>query len=164
MLFDLLPLRIVPALIMGSLIYFMCGLQWKPALFLHFLLILLLFNCVTALVCMTISTVIRQSNSLANLVAIVTLIFFTLFQGAMINFGAGGHPASASCATQRIGLPPMSRVRATTDALPMWIGWVTFLSPFRFALNSLMVNEFDGLVIYFDPLGVDVRGRPSEQA
>ena len=46
----------------------------------------------------------------------------------------------------------------------MWIGWVTFLSPFRFALNSLMVNEFDGLVIYFDPLGVDVRGRPSEQA
>ena len=40
----------------------------------------------------------------------------------------------------------------------MWIGWVTFLSPFRFALISLMVNEFDGLVIYFDPLGVDVRG------
>ena len=91
-LFDLLPLRIVPALIMGSLIYFMCGLQWKPALFLHFLLIILLFNCVTALVCMTISTVIRQSNSLANLVAIVTLIFFTLFQGAMINFGAAGAP------------------------------------------------------------------------
>ena len=43
------------------------------------------------------------------------------------------------------------------DALPGWISWITFLSPFRFALNSLMVNEFDGLLIYFDPLGVEVR-------
>jgi len=43
------------------------------------------------------------------------------------------------------------------DALPLWIGWVTYLSPFRFAYNSLMVNEFDGLLIYFDPLGVEVR-------
>ena len=133
MLFDLLPLRIVPALIMGSLIYFMCGLQWKPALFLHFLLILLLFNCVTALVCMTISTVIRQSNSLANLVAIVTLIFFTLFQGAMINFGACVHPASALCATQRSGLPrqfacPGHRRRpAHVD----WLGHLPLAVPLR---------------------------------
>jgi hypothetical protein len=46
------------------------------------------------------------------------------------------------------------------DALPGWIEWVTYLSPFRFALNSLMVNEFDGLLIYFDPFGVDVRTGP----
>jgi hypothetical protein len=86
-LFDLLPLRVLPALVLGSLVYLMCGLQWTPALFGHFLLVLVLFHMVTALVCIAISTVIRQSTSLANLVAIVTLIFFTLMQGAMINFG-----------------------------------------------------------------------------
>lgn len=90
-LFDLLPLRVVPALVLGALVYLMCGLQWAPALFGHFLLVLVLFHMVTALVCIAISTVIRQSTSLANLVAIVTLIFFTLMQGAMINFGTLWH-------------------------------------------------------------------------
>ena len=44
-----------------------------------------------------------------------------------------------------------------TDALPSWIAWLTYLSPFRYALNSLMVNEFDNLLIVFDPPGVTVR-------
>ena len=80
-------------MLLGALVYFMCGLQWAPPLFMHFLLVLMLFNFTTSLVCMTISTVIRRSNSLANLVAIITLIFFTLFQGAMINFGAHARAA-----------------------------------------------------------------------
>jgi len=101
---------------MGSLVYFMCSLQWKPELFVHYLLILVLFNCVTALVCMTISTVIRHSTSLANLVAIITLLFFTLFQGAMINFGAAGGrqpavvPGRGRGTQSRSRAPPFSRL------------------------------------------------------
>ena len=44
-----------------------------------------------------------------------------------------------------------------TAELPGYLAWITFVSPFRFAYNSLMVNEFDGLVLLFDPYGIEVR-------
>jgi hypothetical protein len=88
-LFDALPLRILPTMILGTLVYFMCGLQWAVPLYFHFVLILILFNIVTALICLTISALVRR-NSLANLAAIVLLLFFSLFQGVFLNFGLQG--------------------------------------------------------------------------
>ena len=85
-MFDALPLRIIPALVMGALTYFMCGLQWSLALFFHYLLILVLFHCTTTLICFCISSVVLNT-SLANLVAIMVLTFFALFQGILLNFG-----------------------------------------------------------------------------
>lgn len=47
LLFDLIPLRIVPAIVMGCISYWMIGLNSTMATFLKFLLILVLFNIST---------------------------------------------------------------------------------------------------------------------
>ena len=128
-LFDSVPLRALNALITGATVYYLAGLQDSLFLFGHLIGILIMFNIITGLICLTIAAVI-PNQSLANLVAIVFLLFLMLFQGAMINL----------------------------QELPGYVAWITFISPFRFAYNSLMVNEFDGLVILFDPYeGMEVR-------
>lgn len=86
-LYDALPLRTVPAILLGSLVYFLAGLQNDMALFGHFLAVCVMFNIITALVCITIGTLI-STMALANLIAIITLLFMMLFQGAMINLCA----------------------------------------------------------------------------
>ena len=85
-IFDLLPLRIIPAVVIGCLVYAMAGLQRDYVLFGYYLLVLVLFNIITTLICMTIASIFRNV-SLANLVSIITLMFFMLFQGAMLNLG-----------------------------------------------------------------------------
>jgi len=83
-LFDLFPLRILPTLILGSVVYVMAGLKYSWLNFGTYLGVLLLFSCTTTLLCIAIATLARNI-SLANLVSIITLLFCMLFQGAMIN-------------------------------------------------------------------------------
>ena len=145
-LFDLFPLRILPTLILGSVVYVMAGLKYSWLNFGTYLGVLLLFSCTTTLLCIAIATLARNI-SLANLVSIITLLFCMLFQGAMINirefffflfffscyFGSGSFISYLA-------------------SLPNYLAWLTYMSPFRFALNSLLVNEMDGLAIWFDPI------------
>jgi len=121
--FDLIPLRIIPTFMMGSLVYFMANLQHDLTKYGYFILVLILFNLTTTLICLSIATAVKNL-SLANLLTIITLLFLMMFQGILINF----------------------------DDLPMSKEWMTFISPFRFALNSLLVNELDGINIWFDPI------------
>ena len=86
-LFDAIPLRAIPTMITGVLVYFLTGMQPDPALFGYFILITVMFSIITALICIAIAAIVAN-QALANLVAIVTLLFMMLFQGAMINLGA----------------------------------------------------------------------------
>jgi ABC-type multidrug transport system permease subunit len=35
---------------------------------------------------------------------------------------------------------------ANPDAIPKWIGWIQYISPIRYGLESLVVNEFDNRI------------------
>ena len=115
-IFDALPLRVLPGVVMGALVYFMCGLQAGIMLFFHFLLVLILFNLVTSLVCLTISALIRR-NSLANLAAIIVLLVMALFQGALLNIGALTSPRFATWLAD----PPHASRSAHDQSRGAWV-------------------------------------------
>eukprot|EP00732_Lithocolla_globosa_P001710 Lithocolla_globosa_v1_NODE_916_length_3084_cov_13.984483.p1 type:complete len:960 gc:universal NODE_916_length_3084_cov_13.984483:2956-77(-) len=123
-IFHLFPLRLLPTLIMGSVVYLMASLQQKWQLFLWYLLVLVLFSFVTSLICLTMS-MLTHNPSLANFCSVILLLFMALFQGVLVSL----------------------------DSLPSYIAWVSYVSPFRYAMNTLMVNELDYLEdLYMDPL------------
>jgi len=148
-LFDLFPLRILPCLILGSVVYVMAGLKYNWFNFGVYLGVLLLFTVCTTLLCISIATVTRNL-SLANLISIIALLFCMLFQGAMINI------RKPLCVCVVCFFASYSFIFFffffSSASLPPYLAWITYFSPFRFALNSLLVNELDGLSIWFDPI------------
>ncbi|KAF7729016.1 hypothetical protein EC973_005047 [Apophysomyces ossiformis] len=67
-LFDILPLRVLPPLVMGSVSYYMIGLNPAISVFGKFLLVLILFNLSAAGLCLCFATAFK-SVSAANLLA-----------------------------------------------------------------------------------------------
>lgn len=127
LIFDLVPLRIIPALIVGSIAYWMIGLVPQAANFLKFLLILVLFNCAAALFCMSIAAAVGNQGT-ANLICSIFMLFSMLFGGFLINL----------------------------SNIPKALSWIQYLSIFRYATEALAVNEaadsyivddFDGIPI-----------------
>ncbi|KAF9583604.1 hypothetical protein BGW38_009068 [Lunasporangiospora selenospora] len=112
LLFDLIPLRVVPALCLGTISYFMIGLTAEAEAFLKFLLILVLFNISTAMFCLVIAAGVR-STGVASLASSIAMLFMMLFGGFMINQGK----------------------------IPAALTWIQYLSMFKYGFESLAVNE-----------------------
>ena len=73
-LFDILPLRIIPPIVFGGIIYAWIGLVPEVATFWKFMLTLVLFNLTTATVILLLS-IAFASTSVANLVGTLILLF-----------------------------------------------------------------------------------------
>jgi hypothetical protein len=73
-LFDILPLRVVPPLVYGSIVYARVGLVSDVGTFWKFMLTLVLFNLTTASVVLTIS-VAFASLGVATLVGTLVMLF-----------------------------------------------------------------------------------------
>ena len=73
-LFDILPLRVVPPLVFGSIIYGLVGLVPEVATFWKFMLTLILFNLATASVILLLS-IAFASVSVASLVGTLIMLF-----------------------------------------------------------------------------------------
>ena len=73
-LFDILPLRIVPPLVYGAIVYRLVGLVPEPVTFWKFLLTLVLFNLCTATSILLIS-IAFESTSVANLVGNLFMLY-----------------------------------------------------------------------------------------
>ena len=86
-IFDIIPLRIIPPIIMGSVIYPMVGLEPHWANFLKFILILVLFNLSAAAICLFIGIVFKEA-SVANLVGSLVMLFSLLLAGLLLNHGS----------------------------------------------------------------------------
>jgi ABC-type multidrug transport system ATPase subunit len=82
--FDIVPLRLIPPLIMGAIVYPMTGLipQWPE--FLKFILFLVLFNLAAAGVCLFLGIVFKN-GSVANLLGSLVMLFSLLFSGFLLN-------------------------------------------------------------------------------
>ena len=73
-LFDILPLRVVPPILFGGIVYGLVGLVPTVAAFWKFVLVLVLFNLTTASVILLIS-VACESTSVANLCGTLVILF-----------------------------------------------------------------------------------------
>lgn len=85
--FDLVPLRLIPPIILGVIVYPMTGLnpQWPE--FFKFVLILVLFNLAAAAICLTVGIVFKDGG-VANLVGSLVMLFSLLFAGLLLNHDA----------------------------------------------------------------------------
>lgn len=83
-MFDIVPLRMIPPLILGAIIYPMTGLIPAWPEFLKFMLFLVLFNLAAAAVCLFIGIVFKNGG-VANLIGSLVMLFSLLFAGFLLN-------------------------------------------------------------------------------
>ncbi|KAF9175294.1 hypothetical protein BGX20_006981 [Mortierella sp. AD010] len=112
LLFDLIPLRVIPSLFLGCISYFMIGLSPVVVTFFKFLLILVLFNVSTAMFCLVIAAGVKTTG-IASLASSIVMLFMMLFGGFMIN----------------------------SSNIPAALTWIQYLSMFKYGFEALAVNE-----------------------
>ncbi|KAK3330063.1 hypothetical protein B0H66DRAFT_508897 [Apodospora peruviana] len=125
--FDIVPLRIIPPILLGAIIYPMTGLVAEPGKFFIFILVLVLFNLAAAAICLFIGIVCKDSG-VANLIGSLVMLFSLLFAGLLLNHNA--IPAAA-----------------------IWLQW---LSIFHYGFEALIVNEVTALTLVDRKHGIDI--------
>lgn len=126
-LFDIVPLRIIPPILMGIIIYPMTGLKADAGHFFTFILVLVLFNLAAAAICLFIGIVCKD-NSVANLIGSLVMLFSLLFAGLLLN----------------------------QEKIPDGAKWLQWLSIFHYAFESLIVNEVSKLTLVDKKYGLDI--------
>ncbi|KAJ8656456.1 hypothetical protein O0I10_007779 [Lichtheimia ornata] len=123
LLFDLIPLRVFPPLLMGSTSYYMIGLNPTGTVFGKFLLVLVLFNLSAVGLCLCFATAIKNLAS-ANLFSNLVMLFSMLFGGFLLN----------------------------KDHIPSFLSWLKYLSFFNYGYEALIVNELKDLTLRDDTI------------
>ncbi|OSX57659.1 hypothetical protein POSPLADRAFT_1185639 [Postia placenta MAD-698-R-SB12] len=126
-LFDIAPLRVIPPLIYGAIVYGLVGLVPTAPAFWKFILTLVLFNLTTASVILLLS-IAFASTSVASLIGTLIMLFNLLFAGLLIN-------------------------RQTLGTTWEWLNLVSF---FHAAFEALSVNELRYLQLKENKYGVDI--------
>jgi ABC-type multidrug transport system ATPase subunit/ABC-type multidrug transport system permease subunit len=126
-IFDIVPLRIIPPIIMGSIIYPMTGLVPDWPHFLKFILVLVLFNLAAAGICLFIGIVCKD-QSVASLIGSLVMLFSLLFAGLLLNH----------------------------NAIPESALWLQAISIFHYGFESLIVNEVTYLTLVDRKYGLDI--------
>lgn len=91
-IFDIIPLRLIPPIIMGIIVYPMVGLTPAWAEFFKFILVLVLFNLAAAAICLFIGIVFKDGG-VAQLIGSLVMLFSLLFAGLLLNHDAIPKPA-----------------------------------------------------------------------
>ncbi|KAH8816463.1 ABC transporter-like protein [Xylogone sp. PMI_703] len=126
-LFDIIPLRIIPPIIMGSIIYPMTGLVADFPHFFKFILVLVLFNLAAAAICLFIGIVCKDQG-VASLIGSLVMLFSLLFAGLLLNH----------------------------DAIPKSALWLQTLSIFHYGFEALIVNEVTYLTLVDKKYGLNI--------
>jgi ABC-type multidrug transport system permease subunit len=85
-IFDVIPLRVLPPIVMGVILYPMVGLVPGLSEFGAFLLVLILFNLTSAAICLFIG-IIFEETGVASLIGSLVMLFSLLFAGLLLNHG-----------------------------------------------------------------------------
>ncbi|KAK3335972.1 hypothetical protein B0T19DRAFT_24699 [Cercophora scortea] len=126
-IFDVVPLRIIPPILLGAIVYPMTGLVAEADKFFIFMLVLVLFNLAAAAICLFIGIVCKD-GSVANLIGSLVMLFSLLFAGLLLNHNA---------------IPPAA----------LWLQW---LSIFHYGFEALIVNEVVELTLIDNKYGLDI--------
>ncbi|KAK4241540.1 hypothetical protein C8A03DRAFT_41028 [Achaetomium macrosporum] len=126
-LFDIIPLRIIPPILLGAIVYPMTGLVAEVDKFLVFMLVLVLFNLAAAAICLFIGIVCKDGG-VANLIGSLVMLFSLLFAGLLLNH----------------------------NAIPKSALWLQWLSIFHYGFEALIVNEVTQLTLIDHKIGIDI--------
>ncbi|SPO06139.1 related to ABC transporter protein [Cephalotrichum gorgonifer] len=126
-LFDIIPLRITPPILMGAIVYPMTGLVPDLDHFAKFILVLVFFNLAAAAICLFIGIVCKDGG-VANLIGTLIMLFSLLFAGLLLNH----------------------------NAIPKAAVWLQALSIFHYAFESLIVNEVVSLTLVDNKYGINI--------
>lgn len=125
--FDILPLRILPPIILGAIIYPMVGLNASWESFFKFILVLVLFNLAAAAICLFVGIVFKDLG-MANLVGSLVMLFSLLLAGLLLNH----------------------------DSIPKGALWLQTISIFHYGFEALIVNEVRYLSLTEHKFGLDI--------
>lgn len=126
LLFDILPLRVIPPFLLGSIVY-PVGLIPEVQAFWKLIFVLVLFSLAASSLVLFISLSIKDA-AVANLVGSLSMLFSLLFAGLLIN----------------------------RDRIPYGLGWLQHLSFFHAAYEALIVNELRKLSLKEHKYGIDI--------
>jgi len=127
-IFDVVPLRLIPTIIVSSITYWMAGLAADPAHFFKFLFILALYTLVMTLFNFLLGTAINNGG-IAILLSALSALYQMTFAGFFVHLSS---------------IPPVLR-------------WLQWLCPLKYTLEALSVNEVgSGLLIQDVLQGVPV--------
>ncbi|CED84267.1 Transporter, ABC superfamily (Breast cancer resistance protein) [Phaffia rhodozyma] len=126
-LFDIIPLRVIPSILLGCIVYSTVGLVPTLTEFWKFILTLVLFNLATASVVLFISVAVAN-NGVASLAGSLVMLFNLLFGGLLMNY--------------------------SLSSLPVRI--LMNFSFFHAAFEALLVNELRSIQLKDHKYGVDL--------
>ncbi|KAG0207816.1 hypothetical protein BGX33_006623 [Mortierella sp. NVP41] len=126
-MFDIVPLRVIPPMLMGLIIYNMVGLVEGWTEFAKFFLVLVLFNIVASGICLMIG-IMFEAVGVANLMSSLVMLFSMLFGGLLLN----------------------------KESIPEYLSWLQKLSFFNFAFEALLVNEITFLQLIQKEYGLEI--------
>lgn len=121
-IFDIVPLRLIPPILLGCIVYPMVGLVPAWPEFFKFILIIVLFNLAAAAICLFIGIVFRDTG-VANLIGSLVMLFSLLFAGLLLNHSMSIHS---------FGCRGRAQADWWTDAIPkaaLWLQDVSLLYP-----------------------------------
>jgi ABC-type multidrug transport system ATPase subunit/ABC-type multidrug transport system permease subunit len=127
-LFDVVPLRLIPTIIVSTITYWMAGLAPDAAHFFKFLLILVLYTLAMTLFNFLLGTLFRNGG-IAILLSALTALYQMTYAGFFVHL----------------------------DSIPPVLRWLQWLCPLKYCLEALSVNEVgSGLMIQDTLQGVPV--------
>ncbi|ORC89274.1 ABC transporter [Trypanosoma theileri] len=130
-LVDIVPLRIVPAMVLASLIYFPMGLRVDDGVhFFWFIVVVILFSVCITLVVLCIG-ILTGSFGAAALLSSVVILWNFVFGGFLVQ----------------------------SETVPKALHPFQAISPFFLTFEALLVNELDGQACTFAP--TDETGKPA---
>lgn len=124
---DVLPLRVLPPVILISILYPLVGLTMEHNGFLKTILVLVLFNVAIASEVLIVGIVIREPGT-STMLGVLILLFSLLFAGLFIN----------------------------SEDLKVEIKWLEWISIFHYAYEALAINEVKDLILKEKKYGLSI--------
>eukprot|EP00121_Abeoforma_whisleri_P009640 Awhi_evm3s8867 len=118
LLFDTVILRVIPPVILGTILYFMMNMRHGVFHFLSFILTLILCNLAASSICLLIGMAI-SNRSVALLVSSLVMLWSLALTNIFNN----------------------------SKLMPAWVAWLHYVSFFNYAFEALVINELEGLYI-----------------
>lgn len=157
LLFDIIPLRVIPPFILGSIVYGLAGLNAEVSAFWKFIMILVLFNLTASSIVLFLSVAISDlgvANLLGSLVMLYKYVlklpspplFLTILG---YSFFADFIPCSFSLL--------FAGLLMNYDRVPDGLKWMLTTSFFHAGYEALLVNELRYLQLVERKFGLDIQ-------
>ncbi|WWD00117.1 hypothetical protein V866_007025 [Kwoniella sp. B9012] len=127
-LFDIIPLRVIPPFILGSIVYGLAGLNAEVSAFWKLIMTLVLFNLTASSIVLFLSVAVADLG-VANLLGSLVMLYNLLFAGLLMNY----------------------------DRVPDGLKWMQTLSFFHAGYEALLVNELRYLQLIERKFGLDIQ-------